>query len=99
MISLNICTASCDVLSPKICVPKETKDINVKEFNTITNKNEAKAMIEHISCDCKCKFNQHVIQIKNGIIKHVNVNAKIIAHAKKIIVGILALVFARTGSI
>ena len=23
----------------------------------ITNKNEAKAMIEHISCDCKCKFN------------------------------------------
>ena len=99
MISLNKCTASCDVLSPKTCVPKETKDINVKEFNTITNKNEAKAMIEHISCDCKCKFNQHVIQIKNGIIKHVNVNAKIIAHTKNIIVGILALVFARTGSI
>ena len=23
----------------------------------ITNKNEAKAMPEHISCDCKCKFN------------------------------------------
>ena len=23
----------------------------------ITNKNEAKAMTEHISCDCKCKFN------------------------------------------
>ena len=23
----------------------------------ITNKNEAKAMTKHISCDCKCKFN------------------------------------------
>ena len=23
----------------------------------ITNKNEAKAMTEYISCDCKCKFN------------------------------------------
>ena len=23
----------------------------------ITNKDEAKAMTEHISCDCKCKFN------------------------------------------
>ena len=23
----------------------------------ITNKNEAKALTEHISCDCKCKFN------------------------------------------
>ena len=23
----------------------------------ITNKDETKAMIEHIACDCKCKFN------------------------------------------
>ena len=23
----------------------------------ITNKNEAKAMVKHISCNCKCKFN------------------------------------------
>ena len=36
---------------------KETKDIYVKAFNTITNKDEAKGMIEHISCDYKCKFN------------------------------------------
>ena len=57
MISLNKCTRSCNVLSPKIFVPKETKDINVKAFNMIKNKNEAKAMTEHISCDCKCKFN------------------------------------------
>ena len=26
----------------------------------ITNKNEAKAMIEHFSCDCKCKFNSTI---------------------------------------
>ena len=38
-------------------VPKETKNINVKVFNMVTKKDEAKAMIEHISCDCKCKFN------------------------------------------
>ena len=30
MISLNKCTGSCNVLSPKIFVPKETKDINIK---------------------------------------------------------------------
>ena len=35
---------SCNVLSPKLCVPKETKDINVKVFNMKTNKGEAKAM-------------------------------------------------------
>ena len=56
MISLKKCTGNCNVLSPKICVPKETKDINVKTFNMITNKDEAKTMTEHISCDCKCKF-------------------------------------------
>ena len=26
----------------------------------ITNKDEAKAMTEHISCDCKCKFNSPI---------------------------------------
>ena len=33
---------------------------------------------------------QHAVQIKNGIIKHVIENVKIIVSAKKIIVGILA---------
>ena len=60
MISLNKCTGSCNVLSPKIRIPKETKDINVKVFNMITNKNEAKAMTEHISCDFKCKSNSTI---------------------------------------
>ena len=57
MISLNKYTGSYHVLSPKICVPKEAKDINVKEFNMITNKDEAKPMTKHISCECKCKLN------------------------------------------
>ena len=57
MISLSKCTGSCNVLSPKICATKETKDINVKAFNMITNKHEAKAMKEYISCDCICKLN------------------------------------------
>ena len=42
---------------------------------------------------------QHVIQIKNEIIKHVNVNVKVIIIAKKIIPRILAHVFVRIASI
>ena len=42
---------------------------------------------------------QHVIQIKNRIMKHVNVNVKIIINTKKIVVGILAHVFVRIESI
>ena len=57
-ISLDKCNRSFDVLSPKICVSKEAKDINIKAFNMITNKDEAKAMTEHISRDHKCKFNK-----------------------------------------
>ena len=38
---------------------------------------------------------QHVIQIKSGITKHVNVNVKIIIRAQKIIVEILADVFVK----
>ena len=57
MISLDKCTGGCKVLSPKLCVPKETKDINVKQFNMITDKIKAKKMTKHILCDCKIKIN------------------------------------------
>ena len=56
MIILDKCSGSCNVLSPKICTSKESKNINVKAVNIITSKHEAKAMTEHILCDCKCKF-------------------------------------------
>ena len=42
---------------------------------------------------------QHIRQKKNGIIEHINVNAKIFLSVKKIIVGILANVFVRIGNI
>ena len=56
LIILNNCNGCCDVWSPKICVPKETKDINVKAFNMIRNKDDAEATAKHISCDYKCNF-------------------------------------------
>ena len=55
MINLNKYTGSCNVLSPDLCSKRNKR--HIKAFNMITNKNEAKAMTEHISCDCKCKFN------------------------------------------
>ena len=56
MISLKECIGECNVLSPKIYVLKESKDISIQLFNMITNKNEAEAMTKCISCDYKCKF-------------------------------------------
>ena len=57
MISLDKCTGSCIVVSPKICVLKEAKDVNIKAFNATAKKIEAKTMTKHISCNCKCKLN------------------------------------------
>ena len=57
-------------------------------------------MAKHISCDLNTNsIAQQVIQIKNGIIKYVNVNVKIIISATNIIVGNLAGVFVRIASI
>ena len=36
---------------------EKTKSINVKVFNVIIHKNEAKKITKQISYDCKCKFN------------------------------------------
>ena len=68
---------------------------NVKAFNMITNKSEVKAMTKHVSCNCKCKVNSTT----NRLTKLVNENVKVMIHAKKIIVGILAHVFVRIANI
>ena len=67
----------------------------------ITNKDEAKEMTEHIFHVIvnANSIVQHVFQVKNGIIKHVNVNVKIITSVKKIIFRILPHVFVRIVSI
>ena len=60
MVSLDKCSGSCysvDKLSMRICIPSKTKEVDVKVFNMKTNRNEAKLLVKHISCDCKCKFN------------------------------------------
>ena len=66
---------------------QKKQDINVKAFNEIANKNEAKTMTKHISCDCKCKFNCTTC---NSSQKWNNktflYDKKLIASAKKIIV-------------
>ena len=66
----------------------------------ITNKTEAKTMLKHISCDCECKFNSATCfsnQKWNN--ETCPCECKVIVHARKIIVGILAHVFLKIVSI
>ena len=99
MISLNRSTKSCNVFPPKICFPKETKDINVMAFNMITNKDKVKAMTKHISCEFQCKFNTTTRNSKQRNNKTCQCECKILISAKKIIVRIVAPAFMKIVSI
>ena len=59
VINLDRCTGGCitlDDLWNRVCVPNETKDLNVSMFNMITGINESNILTKHISCKCKSKF-------------------------------------------
>ena len=80
MISLDKCSESFNDLSPRICVLKETKDINVKAFNMITNKAMQLKQWKntfYVIVNANAIV-QLAIQITNRIITHVNVNIVII---------------------
>ena len=80
----------------KICVPSKTKDINLKAFNMITNRNEGKTSVKQFHVIAYASsIVQLLIQIKTGIMKHVNVSVKIIVYTKRIITGILAHVVVK----
>ena len=60
MVSLDKCNGSCnaaDNVSAEVCVPSQMEGIKVKVFNMIIRINEAKRLIKHVLCECKCKFN------------------------------------------
>ena len=70
-------------LSMRMCVPSKTKDVNVKVFNMITKGNEAKTPAKHNSSIANTNSSAYiVIQIKNGIMNHINVSVKVVVQAK-----------------
>ena len=71
----------------------KTKYSNVKVFNIITKLNETAALVKHILCNCKWKFNSTTYNL-NVI---VNVSVSIIEHAKNIIVWISSTCIGKNG--
>ena len=60
-VKLDRCVGSCNTLndfSNKVCIPNKTEDLNLSAFNMITGINESKTLTKHISCGCKCKFDE-----------------------------------------
>ena len=81
MFSLNRCDGSCNTIddpSSTICVPNKRGDKNLNIFNMITGINESKALVNHISCSFRCKFDgKNRILIKSEIWTCVDVSVKL----------------------
>ena len=61
VVKLDRCVGSCNALndlSNKVCVPNKTEDLNLSVFNMIAGINESKTLKKHISCECKCRFDE-----------------------------------------
>ena len=61
MVKLDRCVGSCNTmndLSNKVCVPNQTEDLNLGVFKMTTGINESKTLAKHISCECKCRFDE-----------------------------------------
>ena len=61
-VKLDRCSGSCNTLndlSKQVCVSNKAEDLNLNVFKIITGIiNESKTLTEHISCKCKCKFDE-----------------------------------------
>ena len=61
VVKLDQCVGSCNTLndlSNKECVSNKTDNLNLNIFNMITRINKSKTLTKHISCECKCKFDE-----------------------------------------
>ena len=66
----------------------------------ITRINEWKTLTNHVSCECKCKFDEkNVIQINGGTTINVDVSVKSVIYVKKIIFEILERVAVKMENI
>ena len=58
-VDLDKCVGICNILDElpnKVCAPKKPEELNLSFFNMIAGINEPKALTNHISWECKCKF-------------------------------------------
>ena len=105
-VELDRYVGSCNTLndlSNKVCVPNQTKDLNLSMFNIITRINEWKTLTKRmltLSCKCKCRFDGRKCnsdQWWNN--NNVDVSVKNVMHVKKIRFGIVLHVIVKIGNI
>ena len=84
----------------KYVFQKNPEDLNLRVFNRITGINESKTLTKHVSCECKCKFDERKCNsIDGGITINVDVSVKNMIYVKKVIFRILSHVVVKIENI
>ena len=66
-IKINRCEGSCNTINdpyPKIYVPDQIKDTNVKVFNLMSRTNDTRYIKWHKTCKCKFRLNASIFNNK-----------------------------------
>ena len=85
--------------SDKVCILTKTEDLNLIVFNMITGINESKTLTQHLSCECKCKFDETKCNSRQWWNKDkCRCECKNIMYVKKIMFGILLHVIGKIGN-
>ena len=66
-VTVNKCGESCNTIDDvysRGCVPNKIKNMNVKIFNLMSGLNETNFLVQHESCECKCRLNKSVCNSK-----------------------------------
>ena len=62
-VSVNKCGGSCNTIA-RVRVPNKVKNMNVKVFKIMSGVNETRFLVQHESCECKCRLNEKVCYLK-----------------------------------
>ena len=102
VVQLDRCVRSSYTLNDefnKLFVPNKTEDLNLSVFNMIAGTNESEILTKHISCECKCRFDEKKTHMNGGITINVDVSVKNVTHVKKIMFRILLHIIVKMENI
>ena len=87
-------------LSNKVSLPNKTEDSNLSMLNIITGIDESRTLTNHVSCQCKCKFDGRRYNLnywQNN--ENANVSVKNIMYVQKIMLSILLHVLVKNENL
>ena len=66
-VSVSKCGGSCNTIDnpyARVCFPNQVRNMNIKDFNLMSEVKKTKFLVRHESCECKCGLNENICNSK-----------------------------------